>query len=381
MSLALYMDRWLNSHGYSTYHQPPASILDITDIQKRMQEASERFQPTIIEPEVKPEPVPFCDFIPEETRSQMIKMAIDSADQYKEEGAPILDNYVLGNVVVGTKNQVPVPRISGSQGIYHTHPFGNPFPSRDDMLEYLWKKDKIDCIGSSGHVGTKVACFTPEEERWNKLSQELHDLVTDIAEFNAKITSATRIRGKKLQRVLRNVAQLSPFVPPGTALAKGKILAGEERAAAIKEGAEMALKDINQAIERVNNLRGFYIHQASGWKVIPPPNRGTLLDELNRRKQKIESIIRNPLTAIEKEMPAYTSFAGKHQMIYWEGVALEQQRKNLLDRIEQEISFIKSRPDILPKEMVDGEWKSITPIMSQCRILWEGIREELPYEL
>ena len=121
-----------------------------------------------------------CDAIPPHTKDAMINISTKSAAKEREMGAPITQDYTLGNVLTGTMEQVPVPRPAGTIGTYHTHPFGWAKPSTYDMLEALNKDDKIMCIGASGKIGTKIACFTPKEPKWSELGYKSRLLADDI---------------------------------------------------------------------------------------------------------------------------------------------------------------------------------------------------------
>ena len=146
-----------------------------------------------------------CDMLPPDTRESMISISVKSADKVREMGCPITHDYTLGKVITGTRERVPIPRPADSIGTYHTHPFGWARPSTYDILDALNKDDKVMCIGATGMIGTKIACFTPKDPKWPKLRFKLRLLSDDINDFNKKIGEKYRQRGIDLRNLLQEV--------------------------------------------------------------------------------------------------------------------------------------------------------------------------------
>lgn len=151
-----------------------------------------------------------CEMFPPKIREQMITISTDSAQRTirgepdpREMGAAITQDYTLGNIITGTLDRVPIPRPAGSIGTFHTHPFGWAKPSITDALEALARNDKVSCIGATGKIGTKIACFTPKEPRWSELKDEFDKLDKDIAMFNIKVTGKYKAQGIRLRELLR----------------------------------------------------------------------------------------------------------------------------------------------------------------------------------
>jgi len=214
-----------------------------------------------------------CAAFPEHTRAAMIDISTRSTDKLREMGAPITHDYTLGKVITGTRERVPIPRPAGTIGTYHTHPYGWARPSTYDALDTIFKDDEVMCIGASGKIGTKIACFTPKEPKWSELKEEFKELDKDIAIFNKKITGKFRERGMRLRELLR-------------------------------------------------------------------------------------------VTKSE---------------FHEEGIALERRRRVLLDELDRQLLYMGYKEEWRPQHKVDG-WEAEPLIMDSCRIIWEALPEELPYE-
>ena len=123
---------------------------------------------------------------------KMLDIAEDSAEKNIEMGAPILDDYVLGPKIDGTKYSVDIPRPEGTMGIFHTHPHGWTVPTGLDLWEVITNEDKFFCIGAAGYTGpTRLDCFyghIPGREReWDELRQKVWVLVGKIDRFNKEM--------------------------------------------------------------------------------------------------------------------------------------------------------------------------------------------------
>jgi len=125
-----------------------------------------------------------CDNFPSESRTSMIATSDVSAEDYLERGMAIKGDLTTGDIFRGTRTRVHIPRPKGTIGTFHTHPYGFAIPSGHDLMDAIVKNDKVACIGATGMVGTKVACYTPKEPDWNILREELLWLRNDIRNFN-----------------------------------------------------------------------------------------------------------------------------------------------------------------------------------------------------
>lgn len=149
--------------------------------------------------------VGICQRFSPETITEMLKIAEVSADQYLEKGTSIREDYSLGNVVSGTPYTVTVPRVKDALGFFHTHPFGNVFPSGHDIVEMITHDDKIICIGRGGYLKVRVKCFTPTGDvEWEKIATETESLRQEISAFNEEMAiKHPEIVGAPLRQHLR----------------------------------------------------------------------------------------------------------------------------------------------------------------------------------
>lgn len=214
-----------------------------------------------------------CDRFPDHTRGAMISISTKSALKEREMGAPVTHDYTLGSIITGTMERVPIPRPEGTIGTYHTHPFGWARPSTYDILDAMRKDDKVMCIGASGKIGTKIACFEPKEPKWSELRFKSRLLADDINDFNKKVGVKYRQRGIDLRKLLKEVR------------------------------------------------------------------------------------------------PEYLE----------EGVLLERRRQKLVDELDKQLLFMGYEEEWRPQKKVDG-WEAESLMLDRCKIIWETIEEELPYE-
>ncbi|MBU0778172.1 hypothetical protein KKF82_07930 [Patescibacteria group bacterium] len=198
-SMGQALNNWLQHQNTSVLRQ-----LSVEEYERKIQERPEFVTPPPTIPPPTPKPT-ICSRFPPNTREQMIAISIDSAHELKEMGASINDDYVLGKVITGTRERVPIPRPAGTMGTYHTHPFGWARPSIYDALDAISRNDKVMCIGATGKIGTKIKCFAPKEPKWSELRDELQELDKNIALFNKRISGKFKERGIRLRQLLRVV--------------------------------------------------------------------------------------------------------------------------------------------------------------------------------
>lgn len=148
---------------------------------------------------------PLCERFSPDTVKKMMKITEESADYYVEMGAPIYEDYTLGDVATGGKYKVKVAKPEGTLGSYHTHPFGLNLPSGMDILEMMANEDRIGCIGRGGYFTTSVNCYTPIEDRdWVVIKGKVFDLVSRIEAYNSEMeTKYPEKKGDRLLKYLR----------------------------------------------------------------------------------------------------------------------------------------------------------------------------------
>lgn len=145
-----------------------------------------------------------CDYIPPNTKEQMIDISERSAKIRREKGAPITQDYTLGKERTGLEYKVPIPRPEGTIGTYHTHPHGWPSPSPHDVLDIMDKSDKVACIGATGKIGTKIQCFTPGDSKWTKMKADFDKLNAEILRHNEKVWKRYKKKGSELLMVIKS---------------------------------------------------------------------------------------------------------------------------------------------------------------------------------
>ena len=159
--------------------------------------------------------VSVCEMLPPATKDKMINISEASAmypgeykpEKVRERGAPITQDYTLGDVKIGTRDRVAIPRPPGTLGTYHTHPWGSPFPSHLDTVDAMDKDDKLMCIGATGKAGTKIQCFTPNKPKWSDLQYKFRLLADDIKDYNKRI--GAKFKGTRAEIRLK-VSQSEP---------------------------------------------------------------------------------------------------------------------------------------------------------------------------
>ena len=62
------------------------------------------------------------------------------------------------------------------------------------------------------------------------------------------------------------------------------------------------------------------------------------------------------------------------------GVILELRRQELIDALDKQLLYMSYQEEWRPQKKVNG-WEAIPLMMDSCKIIWETIDEELPYEL
>jgi len=122
---------------------------------------------------------------------KMLDIAEDSAEKDIEMGAPILEDYILGPKIDGTKDSVDIPRPEGTMGTFHTHPYGHTVPTGYDLFETIANEDKFFCIGAAGHTGTRLDCFyghhPGREKEWDELRQKVWVQVGEMSKFKKEM--------------------------------------------------------------------------------------------------------------------------------------------------------------------------------------------------
>jgi len=209
-----------------------------------------------------------CDQFDPEVSSMMKDVAWTSFKKGVEFGAPILSNYHLGEVESGDfKEEITVTpegdvktEVKGSRrvtihrkedniiGTYHTHLSneGSTVPSDFDMLDMLKHNDKIQCIGSYGFPGHKIACYTPIEPGFSKIRAELEDLLRDINTFNDDVGKKYHITGSRLKRLLRSINN-SAYLTDAATITQDQIDAANVRVLELDTRAKEVVEIYNQA--------------------------------------------------------------------------------------------------------------------------------------
>jgi len=62
-----------------------------------------------------------------------------------------------------------------------------------------------------------------------------------------------------------------------------------------------------------------------------------------------------------------------------EGIRLERRRQKLTDDLELQIRYTAYKEEWRPQRKVDG-WEAAPIMLDSCKIIWETLAEELPYE-
>jgi len=160
----------------------------------------------------------FCEQITNDAKSKMIAASERSGVTELEIGMPIQANFSLGEQVTGGEQHVEILRDDDTIGTFHTHHHGFCKPSAYDLMDALTHGDVVTCVGASGMIGTKVACFTPKQPEWDDLRAKLDWLQTRIDLFNAIMRKKYRetktnpegkvytvaLRGRKLREAMTN---------------------------------------------------------------------------------------------------------------------------------------------------------------------------------
>jgi len=343
-----------------------------------------------------------CEAIPPNTQEQMVAISLDSASKWREMGAAITHDYTLGRVFTGTQYKVLLPRPEGTIGTYHTHPFGAPFPSVTDALEAMSRGDNVMCIGSSGKPGTKIQCFTPNKPKWNDLQFKFRLLLDDIKDYNKKLGKKYKPSGRLLRRLLEGVG--SPIylekierVTPEELELEAK--QAEEAAKIADETVKVTGIQLNEATEAVN-IALVELDKAvtEEEKKEAEFNVRTKRDEARRATARI--VIEYGLAEDARSIADKATFTvkmlalGKEQAIdaskeatehLREGSDLAIRRNTLSDEIGAQVRELAA-----PKEWKAPKWtngftdvpffEAHPNMLNKCRIIWETMEEELPYE-
>jgi len=72
----------------------------------------------------------------------------------------------------------------------------------------------------------------------------------------------------------------------------------------------------------------------------------------------------------------------KEVMPEWheEGVIIERRRRALIDGLDKQLLYMGYKEEWRPQKKTNG-WEAEPIVMDSCKILWETLEEELPYEL
>lgn len=338
-----------------------------------------------------------CNYFPEHTKDAMIGISESSANILREKGAPITQDYTLGKVLTGTRNRVLIPRPPGTIGSFHTHPMGWTRPSPYDLLDALERNDKVMCIGASGKIGTKIACYTPKDPRWSELRGEFASLAGSINEFNKGIGRRYKPKGLKLRKLLDRVGK-TDYVAAVQAMSIQEIEEDveqtEEIVRAAEEGALAAdsrIRDADNALKTAEaELEGtlteeqtkeaeFKLHKAREYA-----NRMVEQAQIEHeragkaRAEADEAAIRSEIKA-RGMTPVDSDEANR---FIREGATLELKRQSLIDELNRQLIYMGYKEQWRPQRKVNG-WEAEPLMLDSCKIIWEHLptEEELGWEL
>ena len=336
---------------------------------------------------VIPEPVklggksPVCDAMPPQTTTQMMILSEKSTENGGEFGGALGPDMQLSNIMEGTGVEVGIPRSADTIGTFHCHPFGNPNPSVADIQDIMTHNDKIMCIGSTGKPGTKIKCFTPNEPAFTQLRQEYNELVNDIVKFNKKVKDLypypkpEKRRPGELPQIPAWMSEEEYLVRTLREQAAGMIYDPEAQAEAENQ-AKQADAEAKRLEDEANRLRDAAI-------VSEEPSDESIAED-TIAKAWMARTHANELhkQTTEIKMRPNPDIAQQEQAIdiLNEGAELVNRRDKIKSEFNNEAQFLAYTEKQRPQVHTPEGWKPKELVLNDCRLIWETLEGELPYE-
>ena len=265
------------------------------------------------------------------------------------------------------------------------------------------KDDKITCIGATGKAGTKVQCFTPNNPQYSEIQYKVRLLVDDIKDYNKLIGKKYKVRSAGLRGLLESIG--SPTYPEKIRYATSDEL--QEKAVRAEETARRAEADIKTTEAQVNRAtEAVKSAQIALNKAVTEDERREVsinirTKEEEARRAAARVIIERGLAKDARNAANIATFsaetfvtgtgqvatesreATKHLQ---EGADLARRRNSLVDEIKEQMHQLAAPEEWKALKRVNGfvtaPFFSVHPNMfNKCRILWETLEEELPFEL